>query len=125
MKYNVVAGEELKKKMLGILDNPIPFNEDMSKGTYISEPFTKAFLKERAIVHNVSITIYKNKLSLFLEMLDDLKPTDEIHLYFGEDETCLANRELLIKYFKNKVSKLTLHVVNEYTTEEIKEPVVL
>ena len=37
MKYNVVAGEELKKKMLGILDNPIPFNEDMSKGTYISE----------------------------------------------------------------------------------------
>ena len=125
MKYNIVAGEELKKKMLGIIDNPIPFNEDMSKGSYNSEPFTESFFVERAFAHHVSVSLYKEKLSLFLQMLDSLKPADEIHLFFGEDETCLANRELLIKYFAGKVSRITLHVVDEYEAKEIKEPIVL
>ena len=120
MRYNIVAGEELKKIMTGVIDNPIPFNEDMSKGTYVSEPFTEGFIKERSHTHCVSESTYKEKLSLFLSLIDNLNKNDEIHLYFGEDEVCLANRELLINYFTGKVKQITLHIVDEYTGKEIK-----
>ena len=120
MRYNIVAGEELKKKMLGVLDNPIPFNEDMSKGDYNSEPFTEKFIKERSRVHNVSPSLYKEKLGLFLELSKKIKQDDELHLYFGEDETCLSNRAFVINFFKNKVKKITLHIVDEYTGKELK-----
>ena len=111
--------------MLGVIDNPIPFNEDMSKGGYINKPFTEDFITERSKVHNVSPSLYKEKLALFLELVKNIKSDDDLHLYFGEDETCLANRRLIIDYFFNKVMKITLHIVNEYTGEEIKEPQVL
>ena len=120
MRYNIVAGEELKKIMTGVIDNPIPFNEDMSKGTYASEPFTEEFIMERSQTHGVSESTYKEKLSLFLSLIDNLNKNDEIHLYFGEDEVCLANRELLINYFTGKVKQITLHIVDEYTGKEIK-----
>ena len=119
MKYNIVAGEELRKIMIGMLDDPIPFNEDMSKGSYASEPFTEDFIRERSSVHDVSVSAYREKLGLFLEMADAVTSDDEIHLFFGEDETCLANRELLIQYFTGKVRRMILHVVNEYTGEEL------
>ena len=125
MRYNIVAGEELKKIMLGVIDNPIPFNEDMSKGGYTNKPFTEDFIIERSKVHNVSPSLYKEKLALFLELVKNIKSDDDLHLYFGEDETCLANRRLIIDYFFNKVKKITLHIVNEYTGEEIKELQVL
>ena len=121
MKYNIVAGEELKKKMLGILDNPIPFNEDMNKGTYSNKPFTEEFIKERSSVHGVSPVTYKEKLDLFLKMIYAIDIDDEINLYFGEDETCLANRKLLIDYFTGKVRKIILHIVDEYNAIEIKQ----
>ena len=120
MRYNIVAGEELKKIMIGIIDNPIPFNEDMSKGSYHHEPFTEEFIKERSAVHGASVDLYKEKLSAFLTLIKTIHIDDEIHLYFGEDGTCLANRELLIKFFSNKVRRIYLHIVNEYTGQEIK-----
>ena len=125
MRYNIVAGEELKKIMLGILDDPMPFNEDMSVGDFHCEPFSEEFIKERSMVHNVVPSIYKEKLHQFLELLKVINHDDEIHLYFGEDKTCLANRELLINYFIGKVKNMTLHIVNEYTGEEIEERKVL
>ena len=120
MRYNIVAGEELKKILTGVIENPIPFNEDMSIGSYINEPFSESFIKERSQVHNVTASLYKEKLSSFLSMINNLTKEDEIHLYFGEDEVCLANRGLLIKFFTNKVKKITLHIVDEYTGKEIK-----
>ena len=120
MIYHIVAGEELKKIMTRVLDNPIPFNEDMSVGSYHSKPFTEGFLKERSEAHHVSVSTYKEKLQLFLKTIDVVDNNDEIHLYFGEDKTCVANRNFLIQYFTNKVRKITLHIVNEYTGEELK-----
>lgn len=120
MIYNIVAGEELRKILKGVVDNPIPFNEDMSKGDYHSAPFTEDFIKERSSFHHVSVFEYKEKLRYFLEILKIIKHDDEINLYFGEDETCVANRTLLISFFTGKVKTIKLHVVNEYTGEEIK-----
>ena len=120
MKYNIVAGEELKKLLIDVLDNPIPFNEDMSKGSYSNEPFSENFIIERSAVHSVSSEVYKEKLSIFLKVLKEIKHSDEIHLYFGEDETCIANREFLIHYFAKKVKQITLHIVDEYTGKELK-----
>ena len=120
MKYNIVAGEELKKLLIDVLDNPIPFNEDMSKGCYSSEPFSENFIIERSAAHSVSSEVYKEKLSIFLKVLKEIKHSDEIHLYFGEDGTCIANREFLINYFAKKVKQITLHIVDEYTGKELK-----
>ena len=121
MRYNVVAGEELKKKMIGVLDNPIPFNEDMSKGEYTNKPFTEAFIKERSIVHGVAVSLYKEKLAMFLKMIQEINMDDEIHLYFGEDETCISNRDLLIEYFKDKTEYIYVHVVDEYKGIELRQ----
>lgn len=122
MVYNIVAGEELKKIMSSVLDNPIPFNEDMSRGEWHSQPFTDEFCLERASFHNVSLNEYKEKLSLFLDLIKNIKKKDIVNLYFGEDEVCVANRTLLIDYLKPKVDKLVLRIVDEYTGKEIKEP---
>lgn len=125
MRYDIVAGEELRKIMSGTLDDPIPFNEDMSKGAYSSKPFSDGFIRERSQVHGVSESTYRDKLSLFLSMLENIKQEDEVHLHFGEDEVCFSNRRFLIGYLSDKVSSITLHIVDEYTGEEIKEPVVV
>ena len=118
MKYNIVAGEALRKIMINLLDSPIPFNEDMSKGAFHSEPFSEDFINERSTVHHVTPSVYKEKLSMFLNILDNISCDDEIDLYFGDDETCIANRSFLIDYFSNKVKTIKLHIVDEYTGKE-------
>ena len=122
MKYAIVAGEELKKIMSSSLPNSIPFNEDMSKGECHYPPFSDGFIVERASCHDVSVEAYKEKLQSFLLFAKNVSKEDEVDLYFGEDSVCLANRALLIEYLKPKVGSLTLHIVNEYTGEEIKAP---
>ena len=119
MKYNIVAGEELRKIMINLLDNPIPFNEDMSIGDYHNEPFGESFINERSAVHHVTTLEYKEKLSMFLNVINTITYSDEINLYFGDDKTCVANWNFLIKYFANRVKAIKLHIVNEYTGEEI------
>ena len=119
MVYHIVAGEEMKKRMIGVIDNPIPFNEDLSVGTYIHDVFTLEFYQERCLVHHVSIDEYLSKLGLFINMLSSLKKEDDVHLYFGEDKTCLANRKILIEYLLPRVHSLVLHIMNEVECVEI------
>lgn len=119
MRYDIVAGQALKKVMKDQLPHPIPFNEDLSVGGFKAPPFSEAFLQERADAHQVPLSLYKEKLQEFLEMLSSLRQEDEVHLSFGEDKTCVANREFLMEYLKDKVMNVRLHIVNEYTGEEI------
>ena len=124
MRYDIVAGEELRKIMASALVDPIPFNEDMSKGSYTYEPFTEGFIKERASVHSVSEQEYSEKLGMFFTFLSKLSLEDEVHLHFGVDQTCLANRAFLIEYLKPRCGKIVLHIVNEYTGEELKKQLI-
>ena len=119
MKYNIVAGEELKKIMQNTLDNPIPFNENMSKRSYKSIPFSDGFFKERSLVHGVKVDEYLNKMNEFLLFLSKVKENDEVHLYFGEDIVCKANSKVLIDYLKQKVNTIFFHLVNEYEGTEL------
>lgn len=121
MRYNIVAGEEMKKMLKGVVDNPIPFNEDMSVGTYVSEPFGLEFIRERSEVHKVSEEEYTSKLQEFLDIVNTVNKNNELHLFFGEDPTCVANSSLLVTYFKNKVKDIYLHVLDEYTGQELKQ----
>lgn len=111
----------MKKMLKGVVDNPIPFNEDMSVGTYVSEPFGLEFIRERSEVHKVSEEEYTSKLQEFLDIVNTVNKNNELHLFFGEDPTCVANSSLLVTYFKNKVKDIYLHVLDEYTGQELKQ----
>lgn len=118
MIYRIVAGEEMKKLLIDRFDS-IPFNEDMSKGSYSSEPFSNNFIKERSVVHNVSVEDYVSKMNEFLLLISKINNHDTLHLYFGDDDVCKANRTLLISYFKDKVCSIYFHLMNEYEGIEL------
>ena len=118
MIYHIVAGEEMKKLLKGRFD-AIPFNEDMSKGSYISEPFSDDFIKERSAVHSVTVEEYISNMREFLEFISKVKQDDIVHLYFGDDNVCKANSKLLISFLKDRVSKVFFHLMNEYNGVEL------
>ena len=118
MTYHIVAGEEMKKIFMNRFA-PIPFNEDMSKGSYQSEPFSDGFIKERSIVHGVTVDDYISNMKEFLVFLSKVDNNDIVHLYFGDDAVCKANSELLINYLKEKVDSIYFHLMNEYEGIEL------
>ena len=118
MIYHIVAGEEMKK-LLKDRFNSIPFNEDMSKGSYQSEPFSDAFIKERSAVHGVTVDGYVSNMKEFLTFLPKVCDKDIIHLYFGDDPVCSSNSGLLIKYFKDKGNTVYFHLMDEYKGIEL------
>ena len=120
MRYNIVAGEALKKILTGRITDPIPFNEDLSVGTCDAVPFTEPFFEQRSDTHCVTVEAYKQNFSEFLNILPRLSPDDEVHLYFGEDKTCVANRKFLLDYLQGRVGKTVLHIVDEYTGDELR-----
>lgn len=73
----------------------VPFNEDFSKGSYNHPLFTADFLAERSAVHGVSLEVYRDNLAEFLALLPDFSRYDKVMLWFGEDDTCRANRQVL------------------------------
>ena len=118
MIYHIVAGEEMKNLLKNRLKS-IPFNEDMSKGAFTSEPFSNTFVEERSLVHGVTTEEYISNMSELFTLISKVKEKDIIHLYFGDDEVCLANRGFLINYFKDKVDSIYFHLMNEYEGIEL------
>ena len=118
MIYHIVAGEEMKT-MFKDRFFTIPFNEDMSVGNYESEPFSDGFIKERSLVHGVSVDDYLSNLGEFLRFLSTVNNDDIVHLYFGDDKVCQANSKLLINYLKEKVTTIYFHLMNEYSGIEL------
>ena len=118
MTYYIVAGEEMKK-LLKDRFTPIPFNEDMSKGSYLNEPFSDGFIKERSVVHGVTMDDYVSNMNEFLNFTLKVNKNDIVHLYFGDDAVCKANSELLINYFKKRVDSIFFHLMDEYKGIEL------
>ena len=123
MIYHIVAGEEMKKLLKDRFDS-IPFNEDMSKGSYTYEPFSDGFIKERSAVHGVTIDDYVSNLKEFLSFLPLVHSNDVINLYFGDDAVCKSNSELLITYFKKRVDTIIFHLINEYKGIELSTKII-
>ena len=118
MTYHIVAGEEMKK-LLKDRFTPIPFNEDMSKGSYLNEPFSDSFIKERSVVHGVTMDDYLSNMNEFLNFISEVNNNDIVHLYFGDDIVCKANSELLINYLKERVDSIFFHLMDEYKGIEL------
>ena len=118
MIYHIVAGEEMKK-LLKDRFSSIPFNEDMSNGSYESEPFSDGFIKERSLAHGVEVNDYISNMSEFFTLISKINNKDTIHLYFGDDAVCKANSKLLIDYFKERVNSIYFHLMNEYEGIEL------
>ena len=123
MVYHIVAGEAMKKLLKDRFDS-IPFNEDMSKGSYSYEPFSFDFIKERSAVHGVTIEDYVSNMNEFLSLLPKIHKNDVIHLYFGDDAVCKSNSELLIAYFKDKVDTIFFHLMDEYKGIELSSKII-
>ena len=118
MTYYIVAGEEMKK-LLKDRFVPIPFNEDMSKGSYLNEPFSDGFIKERSVVHGVTMDDYLSNMNEFLNFISKVNNNDIVHLYFGDDTVCKTNSELLINYLKERVDSIVFHLMDEYKGIEL------
>ncbi len=118
-ELNITAGECLNEKMKQVAELWIPFNEDMSKGEVETELFSDAFFEERSKIHNVTVLEYKEKLSAFLNCLEELETFDKINLWFGEDACCLANVDFVYNCMINYGFKgeLLINIVDEETTE--------
>ena len=125
MKINITAGECLNNILTNIYKGEkfIPFREAMIIGTYSNKLFSEEFLLERSEVHKVSLKEYKEKISCFINVLENINSYDEIVLWFGDEPFCVENTKIVIKTIKehNYTNKLILNIVDEPTGKVLKQ----
>ena len=125
MKINITAGECLNNILTNIYKGEkfIPFREAMIIGTYSNKLFSEEFLLERSEVHKVSLKEYKEKISCFINVLENINSYDEIVLWFGDEPFCVENTKIVIKTIKehNYTNKLILNIVDEITGKVLKQ----
>ena len=78
----------------------VPFNEAMMTGNALSTLFDRNFISLRAKTHGVSETLYREKLSLFFNAMENLRSYDEICLWFGKDVFCQMNALTVLAYLE-------------------------
>ena len=95
----------------------------MIVGTYSNKLFSEEFLLERSKTHKVSLKEYKESISCFINVLENINSYDEIVLWFGDEPFCVENSNIVIKAIKenNYKNKLILNIVNEITGEVLKQ----
>ena len=120
MKHYISAGEELNKRLISRYPSIVPFNEDFSVGESHVEPFTDAFYEERSRAHGVTLQEYLAKWRPMIDLDAKIDGDDELELFFGEDPTCLANREFLVHYYGGIARKITLHLMDEHNAVELR-----
>ena len=123
MKINITAGDCLNNILTNKYKNEkfIPFREAMIKGKYSSKLFSDEFIRERSLVHNVSINEYQHNIKDFLDIIKNVNEYNEILLWFGNDEFCLENLKIVLQvlYQHNYKGTLILNTVIEETGEII------
>ena len=125
MKIYITAGEWLNNILTNIYKGEkfIPFREAMIIGTYSNKLFSEEFLLERSEVHKVSLKEYKEKISCFINVLENINSYDEIVLWFGDEPFCVENTKIDIKTIEehNYTNKLILNIVDEITGKVLKQ----
>ena len=124
-RINITAGDCLAEILQRKYPDEVfvPFREAMIEGPNTHEPFSEAFLRERAAFHNVDLEQYQGHMAPFLNVLDRLDGYEEIDLWFGEEPFCVKNTEVVVETLRlrNYRGRLDLHIVNEETGETIRE----
>ena len=125
MKINITAGDCLNNILTNIYkgEDFIPFREAMIIGTYSNKLFSEEFLLERSEAHKVSLKEYKEKISCFINVLENINSYVEIVLWFGDEPFCVENTKIVIKTIKehNYTNKLILNIVDETTGKVLKQ----
>lgn len=123
MKINITAGDCLNNILTNKYKNEkfVPFREAMTKGKYSSTLFSDEFIKERALVHNVTIDEYQQNIKDFLDIIKNVNEYNHILLWFGNDEFCVENLKIVyqVLYQHNYKGILILNTVIEETGEII------
>jgi len=118
-KINITSGQMLNELLSQRYPGErfIPFNEAMIKGTYTAEPFSGAFIRERALCHGVTEEEYRDTMKDILTYLEDVNAAEHIVTWFGGEDFCLANKRVLFMTLKNKgfAGHLTCNTVDETT----------
>ena len=128
MKINITAGDCLNNILVNIYKDEtfVPFREAMNVGNYKSELFSKEFLIERSVTHNVSLDEYKEKINGFLEIIKNINKYQEIKLWFGNDDFCLENLKIVLQtiFLNNYKGTIILNTVVEETGEIINSKII-
>lgn len=128
MKINITAGDCLNNILVNIYKDEtfVPFREAMNVGNYKSELFSKEFLIERSVTHNVSLDEYKEKINGFLEIIKNINKYQEIKLWFGNDDFCLENLKIVLQtiFLNNYKGSIILNTVVEETGEIINSKII-
>ena len=106
MKINITAGDCLNNILTNIYkgEDFIPFREAMIIGTYSNKLFSE-------------------KISCFINVLENINSYVEIVLWFGDEPFCVENTKIVIKTIKehNYTNKLILNIVDETTGKVLKQ----
>lgn len=128
MNINITAGDCLNNILVNIYKDEtfVPFREAMNVGNYKSELFSKEFLIERSVTHNVSLDEYKEKINGFLEIIKNINKYQEIKLWFGNDDFCLENLKIVLQtiFLNNYKGSIILNTVVEETGEIINSKII-
>lgn len=128
MNINITAGDCLNNILVNIYKDEtfVPFREAMNVGKYKSELFSKEFLIERSVTHNVSLDEYKEKINGFLEIIKNINKYQEIKLWFGNDDFCLENLKIVLQtiFLNNYKGSIILNTVVEETGEIINSKII-
>lgn len=124
MRINVTAGDCLNDILANKYKNElfIPFREALINGGYDSIAFTDEFIEKRIKALKTSKEEYLNKMSPFIDLLNNLNKYDEIVLWFGDEPFCRINRQFVLQCLRlNKfMGKVILNIVDEETGSIIK-----
>ena len=120
MEINITCGQYANDHYSNLYEGIfIPFNEACIQGNILYPLFSEKFIEERIKCLHTTKEEYLSKLKGILELKDYLYKVNKIHLYFGDDEFCKYNVNILLKYLKqeNYKNEILLNIINEETYE--------
>jgi hypothetical protein len=125
MKVNITAGECLNKLLKNKFpaEEFIPFNEAMIQGWYSALLFSDEFVRERSAIHRVSEEEYRDRLSGFMQVLENVNEYDKIVLWFGCEPFCSANRQTVLDALRQYgySRNILLNTVDETTGDILRQ----
>ena len=91
----------------------------MPLGNILYPLFHEEFINERIKVHQTTKEEYLNKLKEIIELQTYLQQVNKIICWFGDDDFCKSNVEILFKYLKQEKyeHEIILHTIDEITYE--------
>ena len=100
MLLNVTNGDYFDQYFRTVSqETSIPFREAMMTGSAISPIFSDDFIALRAAELQTTVSHYRNQIT---PLLQAIKQSNRLHLWFGEDSFCQLNLLTLLAYLEQE-----------------------